>query len=140
MSTRSNIAKVEPDGSVTSIYCHWDGYPSNNGKILLEHYKDEAKVDDLLAGGSLSSLGESIGEKHPFDHHEDTAGLHKGMCLYYGRDRDEDAVAPHKHASVANFMASEREEYTYLWAPDGWKYDGGKDGELVPLTTEACKE
>jgi len=30
MATRSNIGIVNEDGSVTGIYCHWDGYPENN--------------------------------------------------------------------------------------------------------------
>jgi len=56
MSTRSTISKVNQDGTITSIYCHWDGYYSNNGKLLLENYNDEKKIDELLSLGSLSSL------------------------------------------------------------------------------------
>ena len=36
MSTRSNIAIKRKNGTVESIYCHWDGYLSYNGKILLK--------------------------------------------------------------------------------------------------------
>lgn len=36
MSTRSRIGYVEKDGSVVSIYSHWDGYPGNAGQILTE--------------------------------------------------------------------------------------------------------
>ena len=67
MSTRSRIAKLNDDGSIRVIYCHSDGYLSYNGRILLEHYTDPAKVDALLDLGDISSLGEEIGEQHPFD-------------------------------------------------------------------------
>ena len=48
MATRSRIGMVKDDGTVESIYCHFDGYPSNNGKILKEHYADKSKVEKLL--------------------------------------------------------------------------------------------
>ena len=40
MATRSVIGIVNLDKSITGIYCHYDGYPENNGKILLNHYTD----------------------------------------------------------------------------------------------------
>ena len=69
MSTRSIIAKENQDGSITAVYCHWDGCPSNNGKILLENYKTEKQVDKLLSKGSMSSLGEKCTKPkgHSFD-------------------------------------------------------------------------
>lgn len=70
MGTRSNIGMVHEDGSVTMNYCHWDGYPSHNGKILLENYTTTEKVRKLLALGDLSILGEST-----------------ETCIAYHRDR-----------------------------------------------------
>ena len=67
MATRSRIGILNDDGTVDSIYCHWDGYLSHNGKILFEHYTDPAVVQELIALGDISSLGIDIGEKHPFD-------------------------------------------------------------------------
>lgn len=43
-----------------AIYCHWDGYPKNVGTILNGHYKDLAKVEELLKLGTLVSLSENI--------------------------------------------------------------------------------
>jgi hypothetical protein len=78
-----------------SIYCHWDGYLSHNGKILQEHY-DSAKANHLVALGDLSSLRKDIGEKHSFSQFElraeEVAGfklLTENMCTFYGRDRGE---------------------------------------------------
>lgn len=67
MGTRSRIGLELPDGTFGSIYCHWDGYPGYNGKILLGHYSDPAKVEELISLGDLSSLGAEIGEKHDFN-------------------------------------------------------------------------
>ena len=49
MATRSKIAIEDQDGTVRSIYCHWDGYPSHHGPILLEHYTTQEKVESLIA-------------------------------------------------------------------------------------------
>ena len=56
MSTRSNIVIQAPDGKVMSIYCHYDGYPEHNGKMLLEHYDTTDKVSRLFEIGSIRSL------------------------------------------------------------------------------------
>jgi hypothetical protein len=56
MGTRSTIALEFADGTVQAVYCHWDGYLSNNGKILLKHYSDPFKLRDLIDLGGFSSL------------------------------------------------------------------------------------
>ena len=43
MGTRSSIAIKTEDG-IKAIYCHWDGYIDNNGRILKEHYQSPAKT------------------------------------------------------------------------------------------------
>jgi hypothetical protein len=58
MGTRSTIGVLNTDGSVTAVYCHWDGYPEHNGKILMENYITEEKVRELIDFGSISSLSE----------------------------------------------------------------------------------
>ena len=70
MSTRSHIGIRNEDGSLDVIYCHWDGYPSYNGALLLHHYQAPEKIRELIALGDISSLAESVkpaeGE-HTFD-------------------------------------------------------------------------
>jgi hypothetical protein len=58
MATRSRIAIENQDGTVNSVYCHFDGYISGVGKTLFEHY-DQEKLEKLLELGDISSLGES---------------------------------------------------------------------------------
>ncbi len=120
MGTRSTIARQNEDGSFDSIYCHWDGYPDHHGPILYGHYTDPAKVDALLALGSISSLGEEIGEKHNFDKSPN------GQCNAYHRDRGEDFVPPEHHADAdlfAQMLAESWTEWVYIFRPDGkWYY------------------
>ena len=59
MATRSLIA-FDNGFIISSIYCHWDGYLENNGKILLESYTDIEKVEDLMDLGDISSLGSEL--------------------------------------------------------------------------------
>lgn len=70
MSTRSHTGIWNEDGSLDVIYCHWDGYPSYNGALLLHHYQDPEKIPELIALGDISLLAESVkpaeGE-HPFE-------------------------------------------------------------------------
>ena len=56
MGTRSRIGIEMPDHSVVSVYCHWDGYVESNGRILVEHYLNREDVQELIDGGSMSSL------------------------------------------------------------------------------------
>ena len=71
MSTRSEIGILNSDGTIESVYCHWDGYPEYNGVILSEYYTKEEIVRELIRNGDLSSLHESIdpdkGMEHSFD-------------------------------------------------------------------------
>jgi len=62
MSTRSFIGMVNRDLTITSVYCHWDGYVEYNGKMLLQHYNTPAKVRKLLHKGDFSSLQKNISD------------------------------------------------------------------------------
>ena len=59
MSTRSHIGIWNEDGSLDAIYCHWDGYPSYNGALLLHHYQDPEKIRELIALGDITARGYS---------------------------------------------------------------------------------
>jgi hypothetical protein len=85
MGTRSLIGIQETDGSIEAVYCHWDGYPEYNGKVLYNHYP-EPKIRGLLALGDLSSLRESI--EKPEGHTFNTAV--DGYSIFYNRDRGEE--------------------------------------------------
>ena len=56
MATRSLIGIKLDNNIVKTIYCHWDGYPEHNGKLLVENYTSPASVFELMELGDLSSL------------------------------------------------------------------------------------
>ena len=112
MSTNSTINIQNADGTVDSIYCHWDGYLENNGKILQEFYNTEAKVRELLAPGDLSQLGIEVGSKHDFEERGVTS------CKYYGRDRGESNVEMQTLGSAD--MVKGCQQYNYLFRDGSW--------------------
>lgn len=54
MATRSRIGLQLPDGSILSVYHHYDGYPEWLGRILTTHYNTKDKVTELIDGGDMS--------------------------------------------------------------------------------------
>jgi hypothetical protein len=126
MGTRSTIAIQNEDGSVTGIYCHWDGYISHNGNILYQFYRDEAKVRELIALGDISSLKTEIGEQHPFDTYnlkeEDKDPRWEEWTTAYGRDRGETGTDARSAHNWRQFITENGQEYDYLFTPGaGWQ-------------------
>jgi hypothetical protein len=142
MATRSTIAIEDQTGKVRSIYCHWDGYPSHHGPILLVHYTTQEKVESLIALGSISSLAPETeipeGVTHNFENPAD------GIVVAYHRDRDED-LSINYHFNVDHFVKSDVQEYGYVFTAAGeWLFvDGHKNAytrESIPLNTLVVKE
>ena len=106
MATRSVIAKLD-DRGIQAIYCHNDGYLSNNGKILDQHYADEVKVDNLIAQGDVSSLRDTIAD-----------------TTFYARDRGEEnkeAVTLKNENALLKLAFDECDaEVVYMFAFGSW--------------------
>ena len=135
MSTRSIIASEGTDGSVMAVYCHWDGYPSYNGKILLEKYNTSEKVAKLLKPGDMSSLDEKCSKPkgHSFDNRVE------GYTVYYGRDRGEKNVGTKVFDSVKGLDEMDYGQYyEYLFRDAKWFFreTGGKWKVLTPKDCE----
>jgi hypothetical protein len=105
MATRSTIGILNSDGTVEAVYCHWDGYPEHNGKILVENYTTESKVRELISMGGISSLGPDIDAAH---------------TTFYKRDRGEMGAVPQGFANLTEFVENFGEEYNYLFTGDVW--------------------
>lgn len=131
MATRSRIAIEQADGTVRSIYCHWDGYPKGVGKTLVEHYSDRAKVESLIALGDISQLGERVEPvgKHSFNVPEE------GTTVAYHRDREEAYQKPRVDKTMQGFVDSDVEEFGYVFTGAGeWMMvDGYRPRELKNL-------
>jgi len=130
MGTRSTIALEFAGGTVAQVYCHWDGYLSHNGKILLENYSDPFKLRELIDLGDLSSLKPEIGTKHDFDQRV------VGDCTFYGRDRGETDVEAKYFKDFADYKANhQREEYAYILRTDGQWYVAIGEGVYIKLVS-----
>ena len=122
MGTRSTIALEFADGTVEQVYCHWDGYLSNNGQILLKHYSNPFVLRDLIDLGDISSLKSTIGTQHAFSHFElraeEVAGyklLTENMTTFYGRDRGETGADKKSFVDFQDYLAHHQyEEYDYI--------------------------
>jgi len=114
MATRSYIGVRNTDGSVDYIYCHFDGYPDHNGKILTEHYADMDGVNALMKLGDLSVLGKFIGEKQDFNKRI------KDYCLAHGRDRGETNVSV-KNSDYKELINDQDVDYVYVFDGDYWE-------------------
>ena len=119
MGTRSRIGMINEDGSITSVYCHWDGYPSHNGLILEKNYQDPEKIKTLMSLGDLSSLGKKLipegNAVHTFDDPAD------GVCVFYGRDRKEIGTNCKVSANMKEFIEmSDWCDYCYIFEAGVW--------------------
>jgi hypothetical protein len=123
MATRSFIGKQLPNGHITGIYCHWDGYPDGVGTVLENHYTTQERVDALLVLGSLSQLGArlapELGEVHTFENPV------RGVTVAYHRDRGEEKAYPLEYESLSdmerNVGSDLGAEYAYVWMVDEWE-------------------
>lgn len=115
MSTRSTISIKNQDGTFTGIYCHFDGYPSGNGAILLEHYNDESKIRELLSLGDISCLEQEVNptSSHSYENPQ------FGVTVAYGRDRGEQGTD-----AVTTSEWKPSQEYNYLYENGKWYVDG----------------
>ena len=56
MGTRSRIGLALGPDQIISVYCHYDGYIQNNGRILRDKYTTKEQVQELIDGGDMSCL------------------------------------------------------------------------------------
>ena len=137
MATRGNIAIVNEDGSITSIYCHYDSYPEYVGKILLNHYNDVGIINKLMELGDLSSLGE-----HLYAAGHTWSVPIEGVCVAYGRDRGEKGVESRVFKSIEQYNRNADNSgvnYQYLFEDGMWMYRKTHKGDWERLTPEVCK-
>ena len=131
MSTRSSISVEISEGQSLCVYCHWDGYPSHNGRILLNHYNTQELAEALVRIGDISVLDASIEkpEGHTFDNRV------KGYTTFYGRDRGEiDCVC--KGQPTFERHNEMWQEWNYQFKDGKWYANPSNDDEWEELTEE----
>lgn len=135
MSTRSFIGMQYENGTIRAIYCHYDGYINGGvGETLFWHFQDADKINKLLEGSDISSLGSRIdaSEGHSFDNRQE------GCTVFYARDRGEVRRDPSEYFTSPTFLRGAKNVgaiYAYLFADGEWFVcnvgTGAKD--LIPL-------
>jgi hypothetical protein len=108
MGTRSRIGLELSDGSILSIYSHWDGYPEFNGVKLVEHFNTKEKVQELIDLGDISCLWTNAGWNN-----ETLPEV--GPLPYSTRGED---CPPHLDANLNEYLA-DGEEYSYIFTQNG---------------------
>lgn len=131
MSTPCTIGYKNTDNSYDVIYCHWDGYPSYQTKMLLTYYNSPELARALIDLGDISSLDKQLsppnGVKHTFDNPID------GVTIAYHRDRGE-TLNITKVADKSQLMSEYGDNYLYIYDPTDKCWYINKKCSLIPLT------
>ena len=153
MGTRSAIAVAHGD-VIKAVYCHWDGYLEHNGEILQQHY-NSAGANQLVSMGDISSLRETIGEKHPFSRMdtlddegttmsaEEYDSKYGNMTTFYARDRGEDPADWSVFNSREEFVSEMSHsgcEYFYLMDSGVWYVSTGDQFQRLDVALESIQE
>ena len=136
MSTRSRIGLELSDGSILSVYHHWDGYPEWLGRILTTHYNTKELVEQLIDGGDMSSCWTNERWSNDLlDRHKEKYGPQ-----YYS-ERGEDCP-PRYDLNLKTYLES-GEEYAYLYKNGEWicwnrhQFEDDKKPEIVEIPSGA---
>jgi hypothetical protein len=62
MSSHCNIGVEHENGSISYVYCHFDGYPVNITRILTRFYNSYDSALALVELGELSCIGKTLDE------------------------------------------------------------------------------
>jgi len=103
MSTRAQVAYIDEDMSeIITTYNHYDGYPENLGKALLNHYDSDEKAKYIASSGYISYIDPETGDVEA-THNESPTII---------RDGDVDTLL-RKFYDHSNGSAA---DYVYLYA------------------------
>ena len=129
MATRARIGLELSDGSILSVYSHWDGYPEWLGRILTTHYNARSLAEELIDGGDMSCAWT--------DERWDDTGV-KGVYgpQYYSQRGDD--CPPRLDADLCEYLLPDKgEEYHYLFRNGEWVcYDMNTFEEKLPEVVE----
>jgi hypothetical protein len=133
MGTRSRIGLELKNGSILSVYHHWDGYPEWLGRILKTHYNTRAKAAELIDGGDMSSAWTNAGWNNET--------VEQGPLYYSSRG---DNCPPRLDADLCEFLLPDNsEEFAYVFRNGEWvcydmnQFDDSKLPEIVEIPSGA---
>ena len=110
MATRSYIGIKNDDGTISGIYCHWDGYIfSGVGQGLYQEYNTREKAQTLIDSGDQSALGQPYVPAQNRNHIGAIWEQRKPIC----------------HPDFKDFRQAGKTvsaQYVYLFEGDEWYY------------------
>ena len=122
------------DGSILSIYCHYDNYPEFNGAKLVENFNSYEKASELVDLGDISCLWTNAGwnnETLP----------ETGPLPYSSRG---DNSPPRLDADLCEYLLPDNsEEFAYVFRSGEWvcynmnQFDDTKLPEIVEIPSGA---
>jgi hypothetical protein len=134
MSTRGRVGLELADGSILSIYSHYDNYPEWAGRILRTHYNTREKVSSLIDGGDVSCLWTD-------DRWDNSGDGSYGPNHYAYRG---DNCPPRLDADLCEYLLPDNsEEYAYVFRNGEWlcynmhQFDDSKLPEVVEIPSGA---
>ena len=128
MSTRSRIGIQLSDGSVLSVYHHWNGYPEWLGRILNTHYNAKSIAEELIDGGDMSIRWT--------DERWDDSGVEGVYGPQYYSQRG-DNCPPRIDSNLIEYLG-DNEEYAYLFTNGEWVcYELGETPKIVEIPNGA---
>jgi len=109
MSTNARIGLQLADGSILSVYHHWDGYPEWLGVTLKEQYNTKKNIVDLIDGGNMSSCWSD----NVYDSEKQEWVKRDPQPEYYGGDSE----APRLDGNFDEYAenADSGEEFLYVY-------------------------
>jgi len=118
MATRSLIARLVEDNRYDVIYCHYDGYPEYNGKILKTHYNgiNSKHPDEIFDGDGNGNDIKNFEEDGSINHLSDG---------FYSKNVYREKLQDYCDASDA--------EYIYVFQNGVWFYSAINKGEDMHL-------
>ena len=135
MSTRARIGIELKNGSILSVYHHWDGYESWLGRILKTHYNTRQLAAELIDGGDMSCAWT--------DERWNDSGVKGSYGPNYYSYRGEDSP-PRLDADLCEYLLPDgAEEYHYLFTNGEWvcynmnQFDDAKLPEIVEIPNGA---
>tara|TARA_R110001599_G_scaffold122244_3_gene293997 strand:+ start:4404 stop:6389 length:1986 start_codon:yes stop_codon:yes gene_type:complete len=127
MSTRSNVGILDDTGRVEAIYVHYDGQPSDVGRMLLKHYNTKDKSKELVDLGNASYLEPKMSKPKGHTFNKPV----KGYSVFYGRDRKEEGNESQLYKSLDSYQdAQEWTDYVYYYDFDKEKWYWKDTSEL----------
>ena len=122
MSTRSYIAKQIGEDQYRTIYCHFDGYLTYTGALLLDCYNTPEKVDELLDLGELVKLNQKLSPDPSSPHY--STNEQEGVTIAFARDENDPQAKKAKTMTLAELDAPENwTDYVYIFTRNNvWKY------------------